>query len=117
MDVQMQAGGSDCGLFAIAFATAIVNGVPPGKFVFNQAKMTSIPVLDEWEIAAVPNSKRTKGRHSDQDQGQLCSCRMPEMQGVEMVECCQCREWFHVPQVPQAALKELLGFVITVSKQ
>ena len=31
MDVQMQAGGSDCRLFAIAFATAIVNGIPPGK--------------------------------------------------------------------------------------
>ena len=31
MDVQKQAGGSDCGLFAIAFATALLNGKQPGK--------------------------------------------------------------------------------------
>ena len=30
MDVQKQAGGCDCGLFAIAFATALANGKQPG---------------------------------------------------------------------------------------
>ena len=30
MDVQKQVGGSDCGRFAIAFATALVNGKQPG---------------------------------------------------------------------------------------
>ena len=32
MDVQKQAGGSDCGLFAIAFATALVNGNQLGSY-------------------------------------------------------------------------------------
>ena len=38
----------------------------------------------------------------------FCVCRMPELPGIEMVECCQCKEWYHVPciQVPQAALKD-----------
>ena len=31
MDVQKQAGGSDCGVFAIAFATALVNDKQPGN--------------------------------------------------------------------------------------
>ena len=50
MDIQMQAEGSNCGLFAIAFATAIVIGVPPGKFIFNQAhdEAASIPMFAEW---------------------------------------------------------------------
>ena len=39
MDMQKQAGGSDCGLFAIAFATALVNGKQPGK-------PTDIPVAN-----------------------------------------------------------------------
>ena len=39
MDVQMQAGGYDCGLFTIAFATAIVFGKQPGLFCFDQPKM------------------------------------------------------------------------------
>ena len=32
MDVQMQAGGDDCGVVAIVFATALCCGHPPGKF-------------------------------------------------------------------------------------
>ena len=31
MNVQMQAGGYDCGLFAVAFATALAFGEPPGQ--------------------------------------------------------------------------------------
>jgi len=32
----MQPGSYDCGLFAIAFATAIVLGKQPGLFLFEQ---------------------------------------------------------------------------------
>ena len=39
MDVQMQSGGYDCGLFSIAFATALVFGEQPGQFLFDQKKM------------------------------------------------------------------------------
>ena len=39
MDVQMQAGGCDCGLFAIAFSTSLCFGHRPGKFHFNQRAM------------------------------------------------------------------------------
>ena len=34
IDVQMQDGSSDCGLFAIAFATALANGIQPGRCFF-----------------------------------------------------------------------------------
>ena len=39
------------------------------------------------------------------------SCRMPEMQDIDMVECCQCREWYHVPcvRVPQEELKDRIA--------
>ena len=39
MDVQIQSGTYDCGLFAIAFAMALVHGEHPGKFLFNQDSM------------------------------------------------------------------------------
>ena len=35
MDVQMQSGGYDCGLFSIAFATTLVFGEQPGCFLFD----------------------------------------------------------------------------------
>ena len=41
MDVQMQCGGSDCGLFSISFATALVFGEQPGHFLFDHKKMRS----------------------------------------------------------------------------
>ena len=39
MNVQLQAGGCDCGLFAIAFATALANGIQPGECSFKQDAM------------------------------------------------------------------------------
>ena len=39
VDVHMQSGGSDCGVFAIAYATALCLGKLPGKFVFDRTVM------------------------------------------------------------------------------
>ena len=39
MNVQMQAGGYDRGLFAVAFATALAFGEPPGQYHYDQEKM------------------------------------------------------------------------------
>ena len=37
--VQQQAGGSDCGLFAIAFAVALAHGQDPATLMFDQQAM------------------------------------------------------------------------------
>ena len=41
MQTQKKVGGNDCGLFAIAIATAIVFGADPTKLLFDQAAMRS----------------------------------------------------------------------------
>ena len=38
---QKQAGATDCGLFSIAYAVALVHGMNPGKLKFCQDKMRS----------------------------------------------------------------------------
>ena len=38
-NVQMQSGSSDCGVFAIAFATALAFGNDPSEFIFDQSQM------------------------------------------------------------------------------
>ena len=38
MNVQKQNGGCDCGLFAIAFATALANGIQPGHCFFQPGR-------------------------------------------------------------------------------
>ena len=39
MDCQVQSGGSDCGLFSIANATALIFGKDPGRLFYDQASM------------------------------------------------------------------------------
>ena len=39
MHMQHQAGGSDCGLFALATATAICNDMDPGDLHYQQGQM------------------------------------------------------------------------------
>ena len=39
MDVQMESGTYDCGLFAVAFATALTFGYNPGQYFFDQPSM------------------------------------------------------------------------------
>ena len=49
MDVQIQVRGSDCGLFVIAFATAIVNGVNWEVYIQSSTdEAASIPMFAEW---------------------------------------------------------------------
>ena len=113
MDVQMQAGGSDCGLFAVAFATALANGIPPGKFTFDQSKMRKhlYACLQKGRITMFPTMKerRIPEKVKCRDEIKIyCECRMPELRNVEMVECNGCKEWYHVHCVcvPHVALKD-----------
>ena len=99
MDTQMQSGSSDCGLFAVAFATAIVFGKQPGLFSFDQSQMREHlkKCLEQQCITMFPIKKsrrRTKVKATEQVHV-YCSCRMPELSGTEWIECSKCREWYH----------------------
>ena len=38
----------------------------------------------------------------------FCTCRMPEIDGIDMVQCDKCTEWYHVGcvTVPSQAMKD-----------
>ena len=61
-DVQMQARVSDCGVFALAFATAICFGHSPGKFHFNQRQMRThlIECLEKSHFSMFPIRKERR---------------------------------------------------------
>ena len=99
MDVQMQAGGYDCGLFAIAFATAIVFGKQPGLFCFDQPKMREHyrKCLEQGHITMFP-LKRMRRRAKIKATELIsvyCTCRMPEFAETKWIECSGCKQWFH----------------------
>ena len=111
IDVQMQSGGSDCGLFAIAFATALCHGKSPGRFVFNQAAMRPhlLRCFEEGQISMFPVTKvrRNKAKvKATETISVYCTCRMTQLPRVTMIECSRCKNWFHADfcvEVPREA--------------
>ena len=112
MDVQKQSGGYDCGVFAIAFATALAHGFNPGKYLFNQHVMWKhlLKCIEMANITMFPvlKTRRAEDRMKSEDAFEIyCTCRMPECPDVDMIQCCKCSEWFHVPfcvSVPRQAM-------------
>ncbi len=110
MDVQMQAGGYDCGLFAIAFATAVVLGQHPGLFCFDQRKMRQHfkTCLEQGCITMFPLKKmrrRIKVKTTEPIPV-FCHCRMPELtQTTKWIECSNCKEWYHADACVQVEPK------------
>ncbi len=100
MDVQMQSGGYDCGLFAIAYATALVLGKQPGNFLFDQEKMRPhlLKCFEDGHITMFPTkrARRTGMRKKAVENVPVyCSCRMPDLPGCKWLECSKYKEWYH----------------------
>lgn len=94
----MQNGTSDCGLYAIAFATSIAFGDNPGSCLFDTQKMRRhlYHCLEAGKLEPFPQKSRLGGGVKNEDNFDVyCVCRMPEMHGVPMIECTRCTKWFH----------------------
>ena len=98
VDVLKQKGGSDCGLFALAFITSICNGQDPSELVYNQSAMRShlLMCIEQGQMMPFPSAP---GRCAEKAVMKTvpiyCICRLID-DGTKMIECAGCREWFHV---------------------
>ena len=124
--VQHQAGGSDCGLFAIAFAVALCFGLNPFKLSFQQHKMGDylLHCLAENKFTNFPfniNPNWKKKKIITQKEKIFCSCR--GLYDSEMAKCISCDEWFHLryissreaKNVKKRYMQQLLQKPVTVS--
>lgn len=119
-DVQRQSKGNDCGLFAIAFATSLVNGLQPEEYVFDQKMMRShlLQCFEKKSVTAFPvrksRRKTAKARVRGTQQFDVhCLCRMPAVTSAEWIQCSTCEEWFHQScvTVPKECLqKEIVWY-------
>ena len=112
MNVQMQAGGNDCGIFAIAFTTALVFAEQPVCFSFNQPEMRKH--LHECFIKRQMSMFPVKrSRHSQvsakrtEEVPVYCKCRMPELPGLQWIQCSKCGGWYHVETCVRVPKKQL----------
>ena len=100
-DVKHQTGNKDCGLFAIANALALCEGVSPEVCNWDQGKMGKHLVsclgfgkLDMFPVVSA-GPRRSKGVVYREVEPVYCNCRQPNDERRFMAECEGCREWFH----------------------
>ena len=106
VDVQVQEGANDCGLFAIAFATALCNGIDPHSLSLDQNSMREhlISCFEEGEMLPFPLSPQLRrfGRRRVRKVEKVpiyCYCRLPwdrrDTSHGSLAQCRRCKEWFH----------------------
>ncbi|XP_073524300.1 uncharacterized protein [Phyllobates terribilis] len=99
MCCQKQNGANDCGLFAIANAVALAEGVDLKSVEFNQAEMRShlILCLEKGRLELFPyeTKLRQKIYKKRLTLTTYCLCHVYKAH-EHMVECSLCKSWFHL---------------------
>ena len=102
VDTQRQTNASDCGIFAIAFATELIHHKSPALCEFDVSQMRPhlIKCLEGGALSRFPLKKVRRvpmGRmvRKSIKENIYCSCRMPNDKNIAMIYCDRCTEWFH----------------------
>ena len=99
--VQQQRGGSDCGLFAIAFAVHLAFGDNLSTLQFDQTLMRRhlLKCFQQKDMMPFPQMPKTTAHRPARLCGviiELCRrCLMPETFAAT-VKCHKCDDWYHV---------------------
>ena len=98
--VTQQMNGSDCGMFAIAFAAALCYGQDPSKMIFQIRNTRSYlwNCFTNGHIEMFPSVQRMSNVQPSKTflLPIYCKCRLPYVkQEDDMVECSSCHKWYH----------------------
>ena len=106
--VQQQRNGSDCGPFALAFATSLLNNDDPSQIVYDEVKLREhlIQCHNKGKLTSFPkgvlHNKPIRRANAISISMKLhCACRLPWDSSDEaeseyhMAQCDKCSSWFH----------------------
>lgn len=99
MNVSKQSGVHDCGLYAIAFCTALANKTDPCLCIFRQDEMRShlISCFESSRVTPFPTAKSRRFKDSVRSVTtvEICpKCLKPD-NGSLMICCNSCDKWYH----------------------
>ena len=107
---QSQIGSSDCGVFAIAFATDLAFGLKPASHHYEQDTLRPhfLECLKSEQMTPFPSKKIQPGKPKTEYLYVYCHCRMPNDGEERMAECTVCKEWYHesCENIPQAVFTD-----------
>ena len=98
--VQQQRGGSDCGLFAIAFCSALASNQDPTTLRYRQSRMRShlSEIIKPFPLI---HGKQRNGIITCLKEtitiALLCVFRLLYYAFNQMIECHKCKQWYHKP--------------------
>ena len=100
VDVGMQSNGSDCGVLAIAISYDLCSGHDPRSVNYDSTKIRQhlLKCLKEVQFTRFPvrdNRTPAKAVKSTKVIELYCTCRLPDDEGLEYIQCNRCAEWFH----------------------
>jgi hypothetical protein len=94
---QRQIGSADCGLFSIANAVSLANGIDPETVSWQQEKMREhlCKCFEQKRIEMFPHDEKVViCPKSYYVVSIYCTC-LKHVPGAEMVHCTVCKNWFH----------------------
>ena len=99
--VHQQTNGTDCGVFAIAFATHLAHGMDPSGVVFDVPEMRGhlIQCLEKNRMTIFPTAHARRGKFCSVEHLTLnthCICNGIYHPEIAMVCCGTCEKWFHI---------------------
>ena len=63
----------------------------------------------KMDLFPVLKTQRVEMKIKCEDFIVYCKCRMPEIVGVDMVQCSKCSEWFHAPYLYNGYFDSVVG--------
>lgn len=100
MPVKQQTNSTDCGEYAIVFATSLCHGVDPSMIKFNRQAIRSHlwKCIEEGNAiemfpCVVPSAMCTTC--NSHVINIYCTCRQPYSPAKDMAECSSCSKWYH----------------------
>ena len=97
-NMHLQNGGSDCGVFAIAYATDLCYGNCPSTLQYCQDRLRAhfIRCLKSKHMIPFPSRCCRPGKPHAETISVYCSCHLPESDDEKMAACDKCGEWYHL---------------------
>lgn len=109
--VQQQSNGTDCGVFAIAFATALCYQLNPASLKFNR-QVIRAHLWDSIQNGYLGIFPFEEASSKEVDRSLTiqvyCDCHLPYNPNKNrMAECSECKQWFHkkCQQIPDKVFK------------